>query len=213
LSLEWRPGLLDQLRRFGTDHQVSLFTLFSSALALAIRDLTGRDDVALGTIVANRRLPEFERIVGFFVNAVVLRSDCSGSPTFLQFLERQRDLTVEALDHQDVPFGDVIQSLAGDGTEPTLPYQGLLVFQEGLFDQLELPGLSTDRYRVGYDIARADFVVEVEEHADHLLGGIYYDADRFSERSMKWLGSSLVELLVSSISNPELPISSVRLSA
>jgi acyl carrier protein len=204
----YMPMVFDQLttaalRTLCSELKVSLFTMLASVLAMVIRARTGAEDVALGTIVANRRLSDFEGVSGFFVNAVVLRSDLHGDPSFVDFLKKNRRVVSDALDNQDLPFGQLIE---GMGTPPKSKdnpfYQGIFVLQSTPMSALKLEGLEIERYSVGYDIARADFVVEVEDHRDTLSGGVYYDSDRFTSQTMGRLASCFQMLMARVVAAP-----------
>ena len=56
-------------------------TLLAGFDALLCR-YTNQEDVIVGTNVAGRNLAEIENLIGFFVNMLVLRTDCSGEARF-----------------------------------------------------------------------------------------------------------------------------------
>jgi non-ribosomal peptide synthetase component F len=62
---------------------------------------TGQDDLVVGTVIANRRRTELEKLIGFFVNTLVLRTDHSGDPTLKELLSRVKDVCLEAYANQD----------------------------------------------------------------------------------------------------------------
>ncbi|HEU4833207.1 MAG TPA: amino acid adenylation domain-containing protein [Pyrinomonadaceae bacterium] len=120
VSLHFSPDLTQRLRRFGAQTDSTLFMIMSAAWS----DLLGRyacqDDIVIGTVVANRTLPETERMIGFFVNTLPLRIQRDGDPQFTDFLTRVRKVCLEAYDHQDLPFekliGDLQPERAADRT-------------------------------------------------------------------------------------------------
>src|SRR6266487_195885 len=93
----------------------------SSAFAALLGRYSGQDDIAAGTPVANRNLAETEDLIGFFVNALVLRADLSGDPAFTTFLARVRAMTLAAYAHQDLPFEQLVDALASDRDRSRTP--------------------------------------------------------------------------------------------
>lgn len=64
-------ALAELNRRADTTSYMTLMAAFQAALAFH----SGQDDIAIGTVVANRERPEIEQLVGFFVNTLVIRTD------------------------------------------------------------------------------------------------------------------------------------------
>ncbi|MEO3746496.1 condensation domain-containing protein, partial [Plantactinospora sp. B5E13] len=92
-----------RLRAFAQEHGVSLFVVLAAAVKVVLSRYSGQDDVAVGATVLGRDEPELERLVGYFTNLVVLRTDLSGDPSFVELLGRVRDVTLGAYDNE-VPF-------------------------------------------------------------------------------------------------------------
>ena len=65
----------------------------------------------VGTPVAGRTRAELERVVGFLVNTVALRTDCSGDPTFGALLGRVRE-TALAPRSTGAAFERLVEALA-----------------------------------------------------------------------------------------------------
>lgn len=72
---------------------------------------SGQTDILVGIPAAGRTQIETEPLIGLFVNTVVLRTDLSGNPRFTTLLTQVRDVMLEALAIQDVPFERIVQEL------------------------------------------------------------------------------------------------------
>ena len=93
-------AVADRLRRLRTTMFLTLLTALSGALAQ--RTETG--DVAVASLVAGRRRPEHQRLVGMFANPVVVRTTVPAGGTFAQLLDRVRAGVVAAGTRQEAPW-------------------------------------------------------------------------------------------------------------
>ena len=85
-------------------------TLLAAFQTLLAR-YSGQEDIAVGLPIAGRQHTELEPLIGFFVNTLVLRTDLSGQPTFRELLGRVRRVSLEAYDHQELPFEKLVEEL------------------------------------------------------------------------------------------------------
>ena len=114
--------LSDSLKQFSDRHQGTLFITGLAACMALLARYTGKDDIAVGSPLAGRNRTELEVLVGMFVNHVVLRASAAGDPTFPELVSRVRETVWEAFANQDVPFENVLNSLADDGCQPPSPF-------------------------------------------------------------------------------------------
>ena len=80
--------LVKQVKDVGQREGATLFMTLLAGFMSLVHFYTGEEDLVVGTDVANRNRSETERLVGFFVNQLVLRVDISGNPTFRELLRR-----------------------------------------------------------------------------------------------------------------------------
>ncbi|MGV9478474.1 amino acid adenylation domain-containing protein [Gordonia aichiensis] len=95
------------------------FTLLHTALATLMYRLGVGSDVVIGTPVANRVVPDLpdtdlSGVVGMFVNTLALRTQIDGDEPVRELLARVRDDDLDALDHREVPFDDVVAAVNPD---------------------------------------------------------------------------------------------------
>jgi Condensation domain len=104
----------DMVRVLSRKQGATLFMTLLGAFDVLLYTYTGQRDVIVGTNVANRNRAETERIIGFFVNQLVMRVDLSGDPTFQELLARVREVALGAYAYQDLPFEKLVEILKPD---------------------------------------------------------------------------------------------------
>ncbi|HKV07841.1 MAG TPA: amino acid adenylation domain-containing protein, partial [Thermoanaerobaculia bacterium] len=105
-----RP-LLDSLNVLARQRDASLFMTLLAAFDVLLCRFTGEEDAVVGAPIANRAQPALERLIGFFINTLVLRTDCAGDPPFLDLLARVKETALGAYAHQDLPFEQLVEAL------------------------------------------------------------------------------------------------------
>ncbi|MFI5958878.1 amino acid adenylation domain-containing protein [Cryptosporangium sp. NPDC051539] len=103
--------LTARLTALGAAHGATLFMTLLAAYQVLLARHSGQDDFAVGSPVAGRTRPETEPLVGMFVNMLALRADLTGDPSFIELLARTRRSVLDALAHQELPFGQVVSDL------------------------------------------------------------------------------------------------------
>ncbi|EID17508.1 linear gramicidin synthetase subunit D [Mycobacterium xenopi RIVM700367] len=111
VAVEWPAELQQQITRVAREHNATSFMVVQAALAVLLSKLCASSEVAVGFPVAGRRHPALDELVGFFVNTIILRIDVGGDPSFGELLARVRANTLEAFEHQDVPFEVLVERL------------------------------------------------------------------------------------------------------
>jgi mycobactin peptide synthetase MbtE len=100
-----------KLTALSRDLGITEFMLLQAAVAVVLHKAGGSPDIAIGTPVAGRNESELDRLIGFFVNIVVLRNDLRGNPTLREVLLRSREMALAAYAHQDLPFDQVVDAV------------------------------------------------------------------------------------------------------
>ena len=124
-------------------------TLLAGWAALLAR-LARQAEVVIGTPVAGRSRTELETLVGCFVNTLVLRMKFGDDPTVAQWLGRARACVLEAQEHQDLPFEQVVELTQPVRSLSHSPlFQVMFAWQNAPEGTFSLPGLDVrpERHR------------------------------------------------------------------
>ena len=82
-----------------------------SAFNILLYRYSGQEDICVGTSVAGRPQKELEELIGFFVNTLALRNQVRGDMSFIELLEDVKGTTLDAYQHQEVPFEKVVEAV------------------------------------------------------------------------------------------------------
>ncbi len=178
LSNELTQGLKDLSRHEG----VTLFMTLLAALDILLSRHTGQDDVIVGSTIAGRNRPETEGLIGFFINALALRMDLSGNPTFSELLKRVREVCLGAYTNQDVPFETVVEEINPQRDLSRNPlFQVMFNMADTSERVLKLAGCQIVKLWPSAPEAKFDIVLHAPEVNGCIELALVYNADLFSE--------------------------------
>jgi non-ribosomal peptide synthetase component F len=159
--------------------------------------------VVVGTDVANRNHLHTEGLIGFFVNQLVLRTEVRGEQTVRELLREVRETTLEAYEHQDVPFERLVEELSPERDLSRHPlFQVKLVLQDARNAKVDVNSLSIGELSFDFPIVKYDLSVQLAEISDGLHGTLEYSSDIFTAGSVKWL-LSLYESFLNKLTSPD----------
>ncbi|TFI53961.1 amino acid adenylation domain-containing protein [Mastigocladus laminosus UU774] len=167
---------------------VTLFMTLLAVFQVLLYCFTGTEDIRIGSPIANRNRVEIEKLIGFFINTLVLRIDLSGNPSFRELLVRSRQVTLEAYAHQDLPFEKLVEELQPERSINHNPlHQAWFVLQNTPMPQLELPDLTLTPLEVESGTARHDLLLTIWESPEGLNGTFEYKTNLFDKASISQL--------------------------
>lgn len=200
------------LKSLSRQEGVTLFMVLLAAFKTLLYRYTGQEDIVIGTPVANRKRVEIENLIGFFVNTLILRTDLSGNPTFRQLLGRVRENTLEAYDHQDLPFERLVEELQPERSLSHSPLvQVMFTFQNTMASNLTLPGLSANRLRPAWETAKFDLTLFIANGKEGLIETIEYNTDLFDGETISRMAGHFQNLLEGMVSDPDTRVSELPL--
>ncbi|MEV7279382.1 amino acid adenylation domain-containing protein [Streptomyces sp. NPDC093111] len=209
------PDAFGALSRLALRHGASTFMVLHAALAGLLRRLGAGPDILVGSPVAGRTDVGLDDLVGCFVNTVVVRTDVSGDPDFDDLVRRARTAVLTALDHQDVPFEQVVEAVNPARSAARHPlFQVMLSLQNNADAAVRLPGLDTRLLAPAPHRTTAfDLLFDLTETDGALDGSLVYARDLFDHATAERLVRCLTVFLTEAVAAPERPTSALELLA
>jgi pristinamycin I synthase-3/4 len=210
LPLAKLQALKDLGRREGVTDFMILLALFQAFLSR----VSGQEELAVGTVVANRGRPELEPLIGCFANTLVMRGDLSGRPSLRDLLLRTRESALGAYAHQDLPFEQLVETLQPVRTTSYTPvFQVMLALQNAPQKPFSRPGLEVARIEEGNQTggARFDLTFDLVETPLGLAGKVEYATDLFDATTVRRLAEHFANLLSEAAAAPSRLVSELPL--
>ena len=205
-------SLSDQLRKLCRNEGVTLYMTLLAAFQILLYRYSRQEDIIVGSPVAGRNRAEIEELIGFFVNTIVLRSDLSGNPNFLELLQRVRSTVLDAYTHQDLPFDKLVDELR---PERSLSYNPLFQVMFDLQNQTtkvrEASDLKIAPLPVEQVTAKFDLTLSIEDTPEGLMGWWEYNSDLFDAATIERMNGHFQTLLEGIVANPQQPIAQLPL--
>jgi amino acid adenylation domain-containing protein len=191
------------LRELGKKEGTTLFMALITAWAAVLHGLTGQTDLVIGTPVRGRSVPELEKVMGFFVNALPLRVSIDPERTFLENLRAVRAEIVAAFGHQDVPFEHLVRVLGRSRDESRFPiYQSFFSYQDARNRPATWGPLGHSNIPVFQPAAAQDVALWFLDNVEGIVGGLNYNTDILLPETARRLADRYRELITAIAKDP-----------
>ncbi|HKN84609.1 MAG TPA: condensation domain-containing protein [Pyrinomonadaceae bacterium] len=192
------------LKEIARQEQVTLFMVLHGLFALLLSRHSNSHDIVIGTPVANRPQQELELLVGFFVNMLVLRTDCRSGCTFREYLAHIKSVNLSAQAHQDVPFEFLVERLKPQRSPSHAP-----LFQITFsLNRVETSVIQLSEVELtllgGVPVAvKFDLMLEALETSEGLRLTFIYNTDLFEESTIARIGEHLQNMMRGVVANAD----------
>ena len=89
----------------------TLYMSMLAAFAVVLWRNTGLTDISIGSPVANRKRGDLEKLIGCFVNTVVMRVQIDEEASFSDLVTSVREVALGAYAHEETPFEKVVEMM------------------------------------------------------------------------------------------------------
>lgn len=200
--------LVPELRKLSNDLGATLFMLILAAFQTLLHRYSGQNDIFTGTVVANRNRAEIENTVGPFINTLVLRTNFEEDLDFLSLLSKVKKTTLEAYEHQELPFDKMLEEMKLERDLSRAPlFQVMFILHNNKKAELELDGMKITEIDVASNMAPFDLRLQLTETEKGIKGGFDYNISLFEPETVKEISMHLIKLLENIVQKPNEKVS------
>ncbi|BFH66555.1 hypothetical protein J27TS7_35290 [Paenibacillus dendritiformis] len=189
---------------------VTLYMLLLAAYQVLLHKYTGQEDIIVGTPVAGRGHADLEGVLGMFVNTLAIRSRPQGDKTFSEFLQEVKNAALNAFEHPDYPFEELVQELnAGRDTSRNPLFDTMFALQNMDTTTWHIANLRARAYEYDWKSAKFDLLLQAEQDQDDICLTMEYAASLFRRETMERFADCLIRVLDTVTEHADKPIKDV----
>ena len=213
-TLTLQVDLANQVKVLARALKVNTSVIFLGALNILLQRYTGENDILIGMPTAGRPENRFERVVGYFINMVVVRGRISRQQDVASFFTDLQLTIADSLDHGDYPFASLLDALKLDrGHANSSLFQVVFAFQNFIQSEQFLINETTSEatslsFLPGiHQEGSHDLALEVYQSDDTYLLRLDYNTDLFDIATIGQLFEHYLHILAFVCERPHAAIS------
>src|SRR4029453_10163382 len=174
-------ALVTQLRELAVAEGASLLTVLQAAFEVVLARPAGEAHLAFGSLLPGRTRSELEPLLGFFANTVVVRGSVAGNPSFRELVRRCNDTMLDAMAHQDVPFGALVEALKPERLPGRNPlFQFLFTLRPAaMVPRFRFDDMQVEPWPIRLGTSRFDCSIQIIDESDAVRVWVEYSTELF----------------------------------
>ena len=216
-SLRLPQAQLEALKAFSRGRELTLYMTLLGAWQVLLYRYSGQEDIVVGSPLANRDRPEWEALIGCFVNNLIMRGRLEGNPRVSEFLAQVKATVLRAFDRRELPFDRLVEALRPERSTSHNPvFQVLFTLHSFPHQPMKPAGLEVDVVDLPEMLvsSRFDLTLEMDELPDG-EGGLRmayeYATDLFDPATIERMHAQYLTLLSEMLSNAEQTVRDIPL--
>ncbi|MRX41226.1 amino acid adenylation domain-containing protein [Flavobacterium sp. LC2016-23] len=205
LKYSFEPELVAGFRSLLAGEKATLFAGLMAITKILVYKYTGEKDIIIGTAAAGRDHSDLENQIGFYINALPLRTLLNTEETFTDFLKKVKNGVIEAFDHQIYPFDLLVEDLGFNRDLSRSPLFDIAVLIQNMENNHKLPdmeGILIEDHLLINEKSKVDIRLFFVENESEINLNIEYNTDLFLEERIQRFCVHFEELIRAVVEKP-----------
>ncbi len=211
ITRSFRPGMHASIKAFCKTHKVTSFVFFLSIYKLLLHKYAQQKDILVGTPVSTRSKIEFEKIIGFFNDTIVLRSQIDKNMTFLDHLTQVKKTVLAAFEHKSIGFQNLLNEINPNRSSDENPlFQTMFLYHNENESPIFGENLSINVQNYDMGVSKFDLTLYVAESPTSFEQTIEFATDLYTDQYVHALQNHIEELACRIIEHPSVQLESLH---
>ncbi|MGY4724244.1 amino acid adenylation domain-containing protein [Burkholderia pyrrocinia] len=173
------------LRAAARQNGCTLYMMLLAGFNMFLHRIAGQQEIVTGIPVTGRSVAGSDRLAGYCTHLLPLRSTLPEQATVASFLAGTRQSLLDALEHQDYPFAELVREIGAQRDLNAAPLVSAVFNLEPVSALPELPGLTVGLVAPLIRYTAFDLNVNVLDAGQELLIDCDYNTDLFDASTVQ----------------------------
>ncbi|MDP1513423.1 amino acid adenylation domain-containing protein, partial [Paenibacillus ottowii] len=202
----------ERLKELAANTGSTLYMVLLAAYTALLHQYSGQEDIVVGTPIAGRPHADLEPILGMFVGTLALRNYPTAEHTFRSYVEEVKVRALQAYEHQDYPFEELVEKLNVKRDMSRHPlFDTMFTLQTTEEGELQLANLSFRPYGLEQTPAKFDLTLEAREEEAGIQFGLQYATALYQRETVERMTRHFIRLAEVVAANPDAKLGELEL--
>jgi fengycin family lipopeptide synthetase D len=206
---QFSEEFLEMLKTFSNEQGITLFMTLMAGINILLYAYTNQNDIIIGTNITGRDHPDLENQIGLYMNTLAIRTKFKEGDSFIDFIMKQKEILLNAYEHQIYPFDLLIDKL---NLERDLSRSVLFDVFVHLKSQVEMIDVNSEEYLQGVytesnelelTVSLFDILFEFYETPKKLSLRLIYNTDIYDLYFIERIFNHFENLMTKLINEPK----------
>ncbi|NUP47119.1 MAG: amino acid adenylation domain-containing protein, partial [Catenulispora sp.] len=200
-----------RVRDLATSCGTTPFAVVLAAWQALLARYGGARDVAVGTVVSGRNLPELRGMIGYCIDSLVLRTRWAAGAGFEDLVRAAAGTVLEAFDHQQIPFARLVDELDPERDLSRTPlYQVAYTMHPARAAGVVFGGEPAEVVDIDAGVAKCELALQVSApEAGPMQAGLVYATSLFDSATVERMSRHLRRLLERCTADPAVDVDTI----
>ncbi|MFP8641746.1 amino acid adenylation domain-containing protein [Priestia aryabhattai] len=184
----------------------TLFTFMVTAYQTFLSQYTGKDQITVGSTVANRGQEDFAHTIGCFVNTLPFKITVENEASFRKILQKNKKIILNLLEQQHFPFEKIVEAVNPKRDLSYSPlFQTALAMEDKFEESFSNSFFCIKKEEFNVPFSNYDLILKVK-NSHQLVLEFEYSTELFQHNTINRLMKSFKKWLFQICENIEAPL-------
>lgn len=192
------------VKKLARKYEATEFMVTLAVFMLMLQKYSQKEEIVVGTAVSGRIHADTKGMLGMFVNTLAIKCGVNPLETFENFLFAVKEKCLQAFDHQEYQFEDLVEAVEKKRDFSRNPIFDVMFVLKEKNNKSGAKGLLSGKSAlVKRNISKFDFTLMVTSGQEGYEIDIEYCTDLFKEETIEYMAKHYIKLLEMAVLHPE----------